>query len=247
MSEPSNDFDSLQSTSASREESSSPSEEVPRFGLIDIVEAFTAMRHEWRGQTKESRALAESLQVAVASIEAMKEDLSARIVPLSDGEARQHAETLTLLDHQLTRAIAAIRQTEVRRKRQELFSAEAIEQYYRVMNPAARWFARGLFRFVMQQHDSRQEQDSDEAPAIEGLKLILARLHHAMKEQQIERIETMGQPFDPKTMNAIEGVESQEFPPGHVTEVVFPGYRWRGQILRFADVRVATQPRATMA
>ena len=36
----------------------------PQFGLLDVVEAFTAMRHEWRTQSKQNRDLAQSMQAS---------------------------------------------------------------------------------------------------------------------------------------------------------------------------------------
>ena len=58
-----------------------PKMEEPQFGVIDIVEAFTAMRHEWRGQTKESRQLAEQIQAAVATLQDIKMKLLDRAPP----------------------------------------------------------------------------------------------------------------------------------------------------------------------
>jgi molecular chaperone GrpE len=69
--------------------------------------------------------------------------------------------------------------------------------------------------------------------------MVLARLRHAMREQGIERLEVMGQPFDADTMHAIGTTASTEFPAGCVAEQLSPAYRWHGQLLRFADVRVA--------
>jgi molecular chaperone GrpE len=58
----------------------------PQFGAVDIVEAFTALRHEWRGQTKESRALAAQIEGAVARIQAVEARLAA-------GPVRRAAES----------------------------------------------------------------------------------------------------------------------------------------------------------
>ena len=50
--------------------SAASDEDVPAFGLVDVIEAFTAMRHEYRGQTREGRELAESVRSAVERISA---------------------------------------------------------------------------------------------------------------------------------------------------------------------------------
>ena len=105
------------------------------------------------------------------------------------------------------------------------------------MNPLARWFARPLLRFLTEQ---RQRVDHpSESAAVEGLNLVLARLRRSMKESHIERVDTQGQSFDANIMNAIGTVKSSDHLSGHVVEQFSPGYRWRGRLLRCADVRVA--------
>lgn len=212
-------------------------EVAPRFGLVDVVEAFTAMRHEWRGQTKESRALAASLDEAVTRIQQLEENLLARAAPASDAEIRPFVEALTEAEHQIARAVVAVDQAEATRLEQVRLAAEATEIYYRGMNPLARWFARGLMAFVTRQY--KMSVESGGSSASEGLGLLLDRLRRKMNQLHIERIDTLGQPFDPHTMNAIGTAQSAEYPPGHVAEQLSPGYRWRGEVLQFAAVRVA--------
>jgi molecular chaperone GrpE len=60
-----------------------------------------------------------------------------------------------------------------------------------------------------------------------------------MQDCKIERVETLGQPFDGHTMNAIGTLETTDQPPGCVAEQLSPGYVWEGRLLRFADVRVS--------
>jgi molecular chaperone GrpE len=217
-----------------------PRDEVPQFGAVDIVEAFTAMRHEWRGQTKESRALAEQIQSAVTNLQSLEAELLARTAnnrPEEPGDSKQLAKIIVETDHQLTRAIAALEQWEASRRLRMAADANAVERYFAGMSAISRWFARPLWTFIA---DGRRVQESlPDDPAIEGFNLVLARLRRAMNEQQIERLDTHGQAFDASTMHAIGTVASPECPSGHVAEQLSPGYRWQGQILRFADVRVA--------
>jgi molecular chaperone GrpE len=104
------------------------------------------------------------------------------------------------------------------------------------MSFLARWFARPLLTFVIER---RNRDQTAEDPLIEGLNLLLARVRRMMREQRIERLETLGQAFDANTMNAIGTVDSGEYPSGHVAEQLSPCYQWQGRLLRFADVRVA--------
>jgi molecular chaperone GrpE len=214
-------------------------DDVPRFGALDIVEAFTAMRHEWRSQTKESHALAEQIQAAVANLQSMETKLLARVADNRSGDdstARQFALRLVETDQQLSRAIAAIAQYEATRKMRDEADVQTVEQYYMGMSALARWFAQPLLKFVTAQ---RSVAWGAESPAIEGLNLVLARLRRALADHGIERIETEGQPFSADMMRAIGTVEAADCPSGHVAEQLSPGYRWQERMLCFADVRVA--------
>jgi molecular chaperone GrpE (heat shock protein) len=215
-------------------------DEIPQFGAVDIVEAFTAMRHEWRGQTKESRALAEQLQAAVMNIQSLGSKLLASVAdnrPDDSTEARQLALLVAETDHQLSRAVAAIALWEMNRRLRQEEDAKAVESCFARMSWVARWFARPLLEFI---GDLRPiHEPVTENPATEGLNLVLARLRRAMCEHAIERLEVEGQPFDATTMHAIGTVASTECPSGHVLEQLSPAYRWQSRLLRFADVRVA--------
>jgi molecular chaperone GrpE len=228
-------FSQERSAASSPDDDDFPKEEIPQFGAVDIVEAFTAMRHEWRGQTKESRALAELVQQAVASLQALGKQSPA------PAEARQDAKPLVLLiaetDHQLSRAVAAIGQWEANQRLREAAAAQAVEQQIAAMSALARWFARPLLALLAGQRSAHEPVQ--EHPAIAGLNMVLARLQRMMREQAIERLDVEGQPFDAETMHAIGTVATTACPAGYVAEQLSPAYRWQGKLLRFADVRVA--------
>jgi molecular chaperone GrpE (heat shock protein) len=224
--------------------------EEPRFGALDIVEAFTAMRHEWRGQTKESRALVELIDTAVSRLQSLEAKLLACVAENradDSDEARKLALLIAESDHQLTRAIAATAQWDVSRMAREDADANAVERFFQGMGFVARWFARPLLTFVAEQCAARPS--ARENPALEGLNLMLARLRRGMHERDIERIETQGKPFDAETMRAIGTIPARDTatgnfaavdcPAGHVAEQLSPAYLWHGRLLRFADVRVA--------
>lgn len=225
----------------SRNGNASSPDDVPQFGAVDIVEAFTAMRHEWRGQTKESRAVAEQIQAAAASIQSLESKLLAGIAERKSDEAPE-AKRLALLivetDHQLSRAVAALGQWEATCRMRTAAKAKAVEQCIAAMNGVARWFARPLLTLLAGQHSA--QGPTEEHPALEGLNMVLARLRRMMREQGIERLDVLGHPFDANTMHAIGAVASTEYACGHVAEQLSPAYRWRDQLLRFADVRVAS-------
>jgi molecular chaperone GrpE len=214
-----------------------PPEDIPRFGAVDIVEAFTAMRHEWRGQTKESRALAEQIQAAVTSLQSLESKLVAGQQCEAAPEAKQLALLIVETEHQLSRALAVTAQWESNRRLREAAEAQAIEQCVADMRGAARWFARHLLALLAGQRSAREPAEGH--PALEGLNMVLERLRHMMHERGLERLDVLGLPFDPDTMHAIGAMTSKDYPAGHVAEQLSPAYRWQGKLLRFADVRVA--------
>ncbi len=216
-------------------------DEIPQFGAVDIVEAFTAMRHEWREQTKESRSLAERIQQAVASLQSLDERSQTAASTTTAPEARQLALVIVETDHQLSRAVAAIAQGETNQRQREASAAQAVERHIAAMGVLARWFSRPLLALLAGQRSV--QTPVEEHPAVAGLNMVLARLRRMMHEQGIERLDVQGQPFDAETMHAIGTVASTACPPGSVGEQASPAYRWHGKLLRFADVWVADPKR----
>lgn len=71
-----------------------------------------------------------------------------------------------------------------------------------------------------------------------GLELAYKELLAVLSEQGVERIEVLGRQFDPHEMECIEVVSGSE---NEVVEEVLPGYRFRGKILRVAQVKVGKE------
>ena len=61
----------------------------------------------------------------------------------------------------------------------------------------------------------------------------------ALGKEGLERIEPLGQPFDPNEADAVMHEPADEEGTAHeVVEVLRPGYRWRGRVVRPAMVKV---------
>ena len=58
----------------------------------------------------------------------------------------------------------------------------------------------------------------------------------------VQRVDAAGKIFDPHMHQAIERVESREFPDGFIVDVFQDGYLFHGRVLRPAIVRVAVHP-----
>jgi molecular chaperone GrpE len=88
------------------------------------------------------------------------------------------------------------------------------------------------------------------APAV--LAPLHSALHDALRGAGLERLEPTGEPFDPAEQHAVEQLPRQDERPAAedgpeqaanpasvvVDEVLRPGYRWRGRLVRPAMVRV---------
>ena len=76
--------------------------------------------------------------------------------------------------------------------------------------------------------------------ALKGVTMVLQRLEDALKESGVEKIEALGQDFDPGLHNAIMNEPAQDDGmKGKVTEVFQDGFKTGGRVLRYAMVKVA--------
>jgi molecular chaperone GrpE len=58
----------------------------------------------------------------------------------------------------------------------------------------------------------------------------------------IERVSAVGKPFDPALHEAIQHLETTEYPPGTIAAEAQPGYKYGDRLLRPALVVVAKAP-----
>jgi len=78
-----------------------------------------------------------------------------------------------------------------------------------------------------------------------GLELIYRQMWEALAKNGLERIAAAGKPFDPHFHQAIEQVETADYPDGSVVEVLQDGYLFHGRVLRPSIVRVAIASQGT--
>jgi len=75
-----------------------------------------------------------------------------------------------------------------------------------------------------------------------GVTLIRKQLWDTLARHGVQRIEAAGKPFDPNVHQAIERIESADYPDGLVLDVFQDGYLFHGRVLRPAIVRVVVHP-----
>ncbi|HOP31995.1 MAG TPA: nucleotide exchange factor GrpE [Candidatus Hydrothermia bacterium] len=72
-----------------------------------------------------------------------------------------------------------------------------------------------------------------------GVEMIYNELLQALRYEGLEVINSLGCTFDENFHEAIDIVETDEFPPGTVVEEVQPGYVLKGKVIRPARVKVS--------
>ncbi len=85
----------------------------------------------------------------------------------------------------------------------------------------------------------RQQTSSTIAALKKGYELASERLDQTLDEFNVREIRCVGEPFDPRRMNAIDRQETGEVPEGRVMEVYRSGYEWNGEVFRAAQVKVS--------
>lgn len=225
-------------------EAAEPLSSEPQFGLADVVEAFTAMRHEWRGQSRDNRQLAEELQAAVQQIELLQETFAAPpSIPAAaadDTLAAKLVEALVEIDWHLSRAAEAALAFGGRQEQPPSLHA-VITKAYESQGGFFRWLSRRYHQALLAAADKllAEERGTASNPTAEGLQLVVSRVRRLLQDRQIERLDTVGKPFNAQQMNAVEAVDSDLQPSGHVIEQLSPAYLWQGRLIRYAEVRIA--------
>lgn len=228
-----------------------------QFGLLDVIEAFTAMRHEYRNQTKESRAVADGLNAASTQtelftrrIETAIQELQQQIqrpqsTPAGDDEKRNTklAVCLAEFDHMVSRSVDMATRSLVNQTGSDTPTASATERLGK-LGPIARFFCRSFAAEIDQDRESDVQNIAEQRRRVignitAGLSMTTDHLRRQLTQHGIERIDVLGRPFDAETMRAVEVIDHVDGPPGHVAEQLSPAYRYNNRIILFADVRIA--------
>lgn len=77
---------------------------------------------------------------------------------------------------------------------------------------------------------------------VDGISLVMRQFRDSLTRQGIERVESVGRPFDPSVHEAIQHLETNDFPPGSIAAEVQPGYKDGERLVRPAMVVVAKAP-----
>jgi molecular chaperone GrpE len=229
-------------------------------GSVQIADAFTALRHEIKLQTKGLRGLQENVQANLQTVAGAVDELqdarrSARQAAeeATETAARPLLNALLDVDEAIGQAVAAV-ETAVTRQTQQAPAAETsaqrliaeLDAEFQRISAWQRLWLRGFWVRVRARLDeafggeSPHNQSATETLA--GLQMLRSRLRRVLADTDVEPMSCLGHRFDPHTMRVVDTVQDATQPPETVVEEVRTGYRWKGMTLRLAEVR-ATKPR----
>jgi molecular chaperone GrpE len=149
------------------------------------------------------------------------EELEAQVAELRDGLLRAMAETENI------------------RKRGERQLEDAHKYAVTGFARDILSIADNLDRALAAVPEERREEHELLGTLLEGVKAVQAGFVQTMAAHKIERIEPLGEAFDPNLHEAMFEVPGTEMPNGTVAQVVEPGYKLHDRLLRPARVGVA--------
>jgi molecular chaperone GrpE len=212
------------------------------FGIIDLVEEFTALRHELKLQTKSGRGLIEQTENTVTALRQAIDQF--RSVEPREAQAvwtaaKGLAEALADLDEAMVRG-----EREIDRARRQIAdeSVRGLETSIINLFRGRSWIRRRFLRSYHQEiietvrRDGLTRHELFES-FLEGYRLIQKRLRRALASEQVTHIPCEGKPVDPELMTVIEVVDEPRDQPGTVAKELRRGYTWRGRVIRFAEVQ----------
>ena len=237
--------DEINDEVAGHDPADEPAPELPTVGLVELIEAFTALRHETKLQTKAGRGLEDSVRTSLQGLDrAIRqfETVQSRESEAADRTAKPFAEALANLDEALLRGAEAILSSHRQAALivpQQLGSS--LDERFQQLSWWQRQLSQGWHRQVQNacQEEVATAIDAALHRVMEGYELIQARLRRVMQEQGISRIACLGAVVDPARMTVVELLDDPQATPETVLEEVRPGYTYRGQVIRFAEVRAA--------
>ena len=162
-----------------------------------------------------------------------EEKSPAEDTPREDAEAKKLAAELedlrqTLVRHQADFANYRKRAEKDNREASQRATARVIEG----LIPVVDGFEHALAAHREAEYDNYRK----------GFELIYKQLLDHLARLGAERVEPLGQPFDPHLHQAMDRAETGDHPDGTILAVFQPGYVFHDRVLRPAMVRVAVHP-----
>jgi molecular chaperone GrpE len=207
---------------------------IAPFDPHQMVAEWIALRHEVKQQGKVLLASQTTLQQAVESLQAEKEQLQQQIETRQLAEAAQPdpknlwRDLLTVLDAMDQAAAhwqSQLNQLAIAKPPQPIAQPFWVQWFQPPAQPAT---PTDTLRDVLVSNQ-------------QGIDLIRRSLLEVLRQRQVTPIEALGKPFNPQIMYAVGRQESASAPENTVIQEVVRGYWWGDRILREAQVIVAAK------
>lgn len=88
---------------------------------------------------------------------------------------------------------------------------------------------------------SAGETTDNKEALIEGIRMVHKKLDKLLEKEGLERIECVGQPFDPNIHEVLAEVPTREHQSGTVLEEARKGFMFKGKVLRPSIVKIACE------
>ena len=238
-------FAELLSTAEDDIHDAAPEELPPSVGLLQLHEALCAQRQEMKLFTKSARQTQELLQHNITETSKAVESLQRFQKERPEIERKAVTPFLASLmeiDESLQRADDAAKT--LQKRMIDLVQGRidtAVESYCDMLSPWERfWHRKTLLRYAGHLAETQIASVSLVLnPFLVGLEMLVQRMNDVLKKHTITRLNPVGQPVDPETMQVVGTVSREDIPRGNVVEVVRFGYIHQNVVLRFADVRAS--------
>ena len=131
-----------------------PQDPEPLFGIVDLVDAFTAMRHEWRHQSRQNSELAQAFSDSITQLNQLEASVDSKLqIAGEDARLKNLIFVIIELDISLQRAIEALSdpRTGIEASQTGQFNRQldgiqlSIKQQFDKLGFFRRWLARSFF------------------------------------------------------------------------------------------------------
>jgi molecular chaperone GrpE len=111
---------------------------------------------------------------------------------------------------------------------------ELVDRMYRLRAAFERPPAPGFFAFLGPDASWRKAWANWQ----QGFSILVSHFEKLLEQAGVQRLRTVGTAFDPVTMVAVATIGPDDRPLNMVVEEISPGYSWRDEILRPAEVKI---------
>ncbi|MCB0378496.1 MAG: nucleotide exchange factor GrpE [Bdellovibrionales bacterium] len=125
----------------------------------------------------------------------------------------------------------------------ENYKRQAIKERSQLMKYGAERLARDLLDTLDVFTSALENEVTEEnfKDFVKGIEMTQKQLTEALAKHGIQKVDCVGQPFDPNTQEALSSEASDKYPEGHVSQVFKAPYMYHDKLLRPGQVIVARQ------